>query len=176
MTEFTLLVVDDQPEVVRELVEFFQRHFRRGKVLQTVSPLTALKILRTEDLDLVFTDWDMPEMTGIELMQAMQADSKLADIPVILCSGKNIDSQDLYHALESGAVDYLRKPFDDQELIARVMTALRERRRLKKIRQQANDLVREKERNEQLLHETIGFQRKDIETLALELNRNQQLA
>ncbi|MEO0732994.1 MAG: response regulator [Bacteroidota bacterium] len=176
MTEFTLLVVDDQPAVVREIVEFFQRHFRGGEVLQTVSPHTALKILRAEQPDLVFTDWDMPEMSGIELMHAMQAEPELADIPVILCSGKNIDSEDLYHALAAGAVDYLRKPFDDQELIARVMTALRERRRLKKIRQQANDLVREKERNEQLLHETIGFQRKDIETLALELNRNQQLA
>ncbi|MEM9931690.1 MAG: response regulator, partial [Bacteroidota bacterium] len=183
MTEFTLLIVDDQPEVVRELVDFFRRHFQGGRVLQTVSPKTALKILSTEHPDLVFTDWDMPELNGIELMQAMQADPQLADIPVILCSGKNIDSGDLYQALSAGAVDYLRKPFDDQELIARVMTALRERKRLKHIRQQAEELADqkaalalEKERNERLLQQTIGFQRKDIETLALELNKNQALA
>ncbi len=136
----------------------------------------ALKILKAEKPDLVFTDWDMPELNGIELMQAIQQDSDLADIPVILCSGKNIESEDLYNALAAGAVDYLRKPFDDQELIARVMTALRERKRIAQIRQQSAELTLEKERNERLLHQTIGFQRKDIETLCLELNRNQQLA
>ena len=183
MTEFTLLIVDDQPGVVRELVAFFHRHFPESKVLQTVSAPRALDILRSEQLDLVFTDWDMPEMTGIELMQAIQQDPALKDVPVILCSGKKIDSEDLHHALSAGAVDYLRKPFDDQELIARVMTALRERGCLEEIRRQAAELARqkealarEKERNESLLRETIGFQRTDIETLCLELNRNQALA
>lgn len=176
MTEFTLLIVDDQPDVVRELVDFFRRHFDGSKVLQTVSPRSALQIMRSEKPDLVFTDWDMPELSGIDLMLAIQADPDLTDVPVILCSGKNIDSDDLYHALAAGAVDYLRKPFDDQELIARVMTALRERQRLEVIRLQAAELAREKKRNEHLLRETIGFQRKDIETLCLELRRNQQLA
>ncbi len=182
MTDFTLLVIDDQPEVIRELVDFFRQHFSESRVLQTVYPLAAIEILRQEKPDLVFTDWDMPGMNGIELLQAIKEDEELADIPVILCSGKNIDSQDLYYALSEGAVDYLRKPFDDQELIARVMTALRERQRLQFIRAQASELSEqkrllalEKERNEELLKKTIGFQRNDIQTLSLELARNRTL-
>ena len=65
-------------------------------------------------------DWQMPVMDGIEATKQLKLNDTTKDIPVIISTGIMIDSSDLSAALIVGAVDYLRKPFDEIELIARV--------------------------------------------------------
>ena len=174
---FTILIVDDQPEIVGELVRFCHTHFAGAEVLQTVRSPQALRILREEKPEILIADWEMPEMTGIELLEEVKADSDIADdISVIICSGKNIGSADLHRALTAGATDYIRKPFDHPELIARISSALRDQRRLREIKAAQEALDREKKQNEALLRERIAYQKNDIEALALELKFNRELS
>ena len=176
-TVFKILLVDDQPEMVRTLVNFCELYFPAAEVLQTIDPRAALGIARKEEPDILLADWDMPELTGIELLEAVKADPVLGErIAVIICSGKNIGSADLHRALTAGATDYLRKPFDHPELIARITAALRDQRRLRQVRAAQAALAREKERNEALMQERIAFQKGDIEALALELKFNRELS
>ena len=175
--QFTILIVDDQPEIVRELVAFCQAHFAGAEILQTVRPQQALTILRAERPEVLIADWEMPGMTGIELLEAVKRDPEIADdISVIICSGKNIGSADLHRALTAGATDYLRKPFDHPELIARISSALRDQQRLREVKAARAALDQEKKRNEALLRERIAYQKNDIESLALELRFNRELS
>lgn len=73
--------------------------------------------------DLVLLDWEMPGISGIEVLQRMKSDYRLRDIPVIIVTGKT-SSENLSIALESGATDYIKKPIDKIELLARVRAAL----------------------------------------------------
>lgn len=179
----TILLVDDQPAVLRELVGTLSVEFPEARLLQTTDPLQALDIARGEAPQLVLTDWDMPELTGLELVERLRAQAPDRDVACVICTGKHVDSSDLSRALALGAVDYLRKPFDAIELAARVRAALRERDYTAQIRaqnaeleRQRGELAAEKERTERLLNEQLALQQQDIELLALELQRNREFA
>ena len=174
--EFTILIIDDQPEVVRELVYFFKQHFANARVLQTIFPEQALAIIHNERPDIILTDWEMPHISGIELLEQIQEKVDFERIAVIICSGKNISSEHLHLALSTGAADYIRKPYEPLEMIARIQSALRDQERLRFLRKAQEELRQAKERNEKLMQRTIDFQKLDIEALALELNANRRLS
>lgn len=172
---FTILLVDDQPEVLRELANFCETHFEQAKILQTARSSQALYIARMEQPDIILTDWDMPELTGLELLKHILEEPAIDnDVSVILCSGKNVSSKDLRRALSAGAADYIRKPFDHPELIARINSTLRDQRQLRQIKEAKGLLQQSKERNEALLQERINYQQLDIEALAIELRINRE--
>ena len=86
-------------------------------------PHDLARIIRTERPRLVLLDLMLPDIDGIELMQQVP---ELSDLPVILISGYGRD-ETVAKALESGADDYIVKPFSPTELVARVRAALRRR-------------------------------------------------
>ena len=115
----TILVVDDESKL-RDLIRMYleQEGYR---VVEAGHGREALYVARVEKPDLIVLDLMMPEMGGYEFMRAF---SKEAQTPVIVLTAK-VDDQDKILGLELGADDYVTKPFNVRELIARVRAVLR---------------------------------------------------
>ena len=116
-----ILVVDDDPQTLRFVREALQE--AGYSPLVTAEHRELSRIIATEKPHLVLLDLVLPGTDGIELMQAVP---EMADVPVIFISAYGRD-ETIARALESGAVDYLVKPFSPTELIARIRAALRRR-------------------------------------------------
>ncbi len=101
----------------------------------------ALALVRRHHPDVVLLDVEMPGLTGYEVLSAMQTDTDLAHIPVVFLSGR-VTADDVAKGLRLGAHDYLRKPVEPGELIARLTAALRSKRLHDRLRQD-NDHLRE---------------------------------
>jgi two-component system, sensor histidine kinase and response regulator len=114
-----ILIVDDESAHLEAIVDACEEMGNTYHVLQAFSGKTAYDIAETEIPNLIITDWEMPEMNGIELIEKLKSNEKTRDIPVIMCTGVMTDSKNLETALKAGAVDYIRKPIDKIELLAR---------------------------------------------------------
>ena len=114
-------MVDDDPETLRYVRCVLSD--AGYAPLVTGDPEGLSRIIRSERLSLVLLDLILPGTDGIELMKQVPA---LADLPVIFISGYGRD-ETIARALESGAADYIVKPFSPTELVARVRAALRDR-------------------------------------------------
>ncbi|MCU4176763.1 response regulator [Carboxylicivirga sp. N1Y90] len=123
-SNYKILVVDDKVESLQTIVHFLKQSYQNCTIYQTNISSKALTIAIKELPDLIVTDWDMPDMNGIELMKALKSDTITRDIPVIIATGVMLTSDNLKLALDAGAMDYVRKPIDPVELKARVHSAL----------------------------------------------------
>jgi two-component system, cell cycle response regulator len=119
---FTVLVVDDSP-VARKLVE---RALPAGEytLLVAATGKEALEIFEEHRPGLIITDWLMPDLTGVELCQRIQAKPEGACTYIILLTSIS-DTAQIVKALEAGADDFLTKPFHAQELLARARVGRR---------------------------------------------------
>ncbi|MGD9991712.1 MAG: response regulator [Salinivirgaceae bacterium] len=124
MNQFKVLLVDDDINNLELLNAIFENHCPQIDILQTNNPKNAMNIVVKLKPDLVITDWDMPQLNGLELIAELKKNKETRDIPVIMATGVHKSSDDLQVALASGAVDFIKKPFDAQELIARTNSAL----------------------------------------------------
>jgi DNA-binding response OmpR family regulator len=117
----TILVADDE-EDVRELVTY--RLSRSGyEVIGAGDGLEALELATQSPPDLMVLDVMMPKLDGYELTRRVRAEETLRSIPVILLTARSQES-DVDRGFEVGADDYLRKPFNPDELVARVRAVL----------------------------------------------------
>ena len=87
-------------------------------------PRTTLKMLEKENSDILLIDWQMPEMSGVELMQRIRSHPEHQQKYIIMVSGKDT-IEDKVVGMDAGADDYLTKPFETPELLARIRAALR---------------------------------------------------
>jgi len=120
----SILIVDDSIESLEILAKTLQDSLPECTIYQTNSANSALTIAIEMNPDLIITDWDMPCKSGIDLVQSIKEDALTKEIPVIMLTGINCNADDLKRAFEAGAVDYMRKPFDKTELLARIHSAL----------------------------------------------------
>ncbi|QKY02269.1 response regulator [Janthinobacterium lividum] len=86
----------------------------------------ALALLAADPPDVLLLEWELPDASGIALLRQVRQDGVLCDLPIIMVSARNSE-QDKVLALESGADDYLCKPFGPREMLARVHALLRRR-------------------------------------------------
>ncbi|MCI0536127.1 MAG: hybrid sensor histidine kinase/response regulator [Verrucomicrobiales bacterium] len=117
-----ILVVDDQSDALR-LLQLRLRSAGLACVAFQDAP-SALEFLSRELVDLIITDVMMPGVDGIELCRRVKADSRTSDIPVLFLTA-NTETDDKVRGLGVGGHDYLSKPVDQQELVARTRAALR---------------------------------------------------
>lgn len=117
-----ILVVDDQPINVQLLKRKLERESIR--VTTAYNGLDALAAVQTDKPDLILLDVMMPDMDGIEVCQRLQADEDTRSIPVIFITARSSKEGKL-EGLGVGAVDYITKPIDLDETLARVQTQLR---------------------------------------------------
>src|ERR1035437_6404886 len=132
-----ILMVDDTPANLLLLEKMLME--RGYKARPVLSGKLALLAARTEPPDLILLDIAMPEMNGYEVCEQLKADAALKDIPVIFISALN-ETIDKVKAFGVGGVDYVTKPFQFEEVYARVQTHL-QLRRLEKLRDDLTHMV-----------------------------------
>ena len=117
-----ILVVDDQKDNVFILQDRLQRE--GYIVLIAYDGKTAIDIARKDDPDIILLDVMMPGMSGFEVCSILSSDKKTKVIPVILVTALT-EAEDLKEGFQAGAFDYIKKPFNRIELIARIKAAIR---------------------------------------------------
>jgi class 3 adenylate cyclase len=137
-TDVVVLAVDDQPANLRLLDAVLSP---RGFMVQRAeSGEEALAFLAEHDADVVLLDVVMPGLDGYEVCRRLRADERTAFLPVVMVTASG--SQERLTALECGADDFIQKPFDQAELVARVTSLSRVKRYHDTIRDQARELAR----------------------------------
>jgi two-component system alkaline phosphatase synthesis response regulator PhoP len=117
-----ILVVDDDREIVRLVRTYLEKsHF---EVLTAYDGETALHIIRREHPDLVVLDLMLPGRDGMDVTRVVRSDGGLAALPIIMLTAR-IEDHDKIVGLELGADDYVAKPFNPHEVVARVRAVLR---------------------------------------------------
>lgn len=160
----TILIVDDNPTNLKVIVDHLEDH--GYQVLVALGGSEALKRVEFANPDLILLDVMMPGMSGFEVCQALQQSASHCDIPVIFMTALS-DLKDKVTAFEVGGVDYVSKPFQVEELLARVRThiALRKARAIlhhrtealeaeAAARSSAEQMLRESEQRHRRLFET----------------------
>jgi two-component system, sensor histidine kinase and response regulator len=115
----SILIVDDIPANLKVLGEILKGD--GYKVRPVPNGMLALQVAEKEKPDLILLDIMMPDMDGYEVCRRLKANPKLSDIPIIFISALN-ETNDVVKALKSGGVDYVTKPFQSEEVLARVNT------------------------------------------------------
>jgi adenylate cyclase len=133
----TILVVDDLAQNIRLLEAVLTP--RGHTVVAATSGDEALELVRSEPIDLVLLDIVMPGMDGYEVCRALRADEATRFLPVVMITASG--SEQRLAALEAGADDFVTKPFDKSELLARVASLARIKRYHDTIRRQADELA-----------------------------------
>lgn len=118
----TILVVDDEPDI-REVIRFALEgaDFR---VIEAGHADAARGLLSSDSPDLVLLDWMLPGRSGLELAQQLKQNPKTRALPIIMVSARGAE-EDRIRGLDTGADDYIAKPFSPREMIARVNAVLR---------------------------------------------------
>lgn len=120
----TILVVEDEP-AIQELISV-NLSFAGHKVLRALDAEQAKILINAELPDLILLDWMLPGASGLSMARSLRADERTKDIPIIMLTAKSAE-EDKVEGLESGADDYITKPFSPKELMARIKAVLRRR-------------------------------------------------
>ncbi|MDJ0659875.1 MAG: response regulator [Crocosphaera sp.] len=139
-----ILVVDDTPDNLRLLSVMLSE--QGYKVRKALNGKTALNTIYQVPPDLILLDINMPSMNGYEVCQKLKEDEKTKEIPVIFISALD-DVLDKVKAFDVGGVDYINKPFQAEEVIARIENQLTIQRQKKQLQQE----IKEREKTEQTL-------------------------
>ena len=122
MTDRSVLVIEDE-DAIRDMIVFNLR--RAGfDTREAADSGAARRAIADRVPDLVLLDWMLPDVSGLELARALKRDAQTRDIPIIMLTART-DEDDKVRGLDSGADDYITKPFSSRELIARINAVLR---------------------------------------------------
>ena len=144
----TILIVDDVSENVDILVELLQNH----DLVTALDGKSALEIINKEDIDLILLDVMMPEMDGFEVCRRLKSSFKNSHIPIIFLTAKG-HHEDMQQGFKLGAVDYITKPFNPNELLARVSTHLKLRAYEKNLEKRVHEEFNKNRLKEQMIHQ-----------------------
>jgi len=116
-----IAIVEDDPDELNRLTAILSRH---GRCVPFSDGETFLKAIYRDTYDLACIDWNLPELTGVELVKRIRGGGQAPNMPVILITARSSD-EDVVAGLVSGADDYVTKPVREPVLLARVETLLR---------------------------------------------------
>lgn len=125
--QFRILIVDDEPEIARYIISELGERY---KFDHAVNGKEALKMLLTDEYDLVISDMMMPEMDGLTLLKHIKDNTNISQIPVIMLTSK-AEVEHKLEGLRTGADAYMAKPFDMEELHIQIDNLIDNVRRLK---------------------------------------------
>lgn len=118
MPDLKILIVDDSPTMRRILVNTV---IKAGypSIKEAEDGKDALAKMMAGKFDLLMTDWNMPNMSGLELVEAVRADANFKGIPILMVTTRNL-KEDIVNAIKSGVNGYIVKPFDAKTLNAKI--------------------------------------------------------
>lgn len=116
-----ILLVDDNPQNLQVLGKLLQE--QKFKIEFAVNGESALEWIKNKKFDLILLDLHMPGMNGFEICKRIRSNKSMYEVPVIFLSAES-ERESILKGFEVGAQDYVTKPFDNRELLARVKTQL----------------------------------------------------
>jgi len=126
MQKAKILIVDDDPDILDILkITLDEENY---DVIQASNGEDAVKLIQEKSPNLVILDYNMPRMNGKEVCQKVKQDFLLQHLPIVMLTGKG-EIVDKVHGIDAGADDYIVKPFEPQELLARIRMILRRTQR-----------------------------------------------
>ena len=117
-----ILIVDDFSSL-RRIVRNALKHGGYTNFNEAANGKEAIEMLRVEPYDLILSDWNMPDMTGIELLHAVRSDKNLKDIPFLMITAEGAREKVL-QAIEAGVTNYIIKPFTPNMLLEKIERVL----------------------------------------------------
>ncbi len=167
--EINLLLVDDTPSSLKTLMSLLMES--GYQVRPAVNGELALKAASLRPPDLIMLDIRMPEMDGFEVCRRLKENERTREIPVIFISALG-EVEDKVRAFEYGGVDYITKPFQLKEVMARVETHL-SLRCLQKSLKESNDRLRHEIENRKRIEEQLQEQITNKNRVVKDLEKNQ---
>jgi CheY-like chemotaxis protein len=123
MSKVSVLVVDDA-SFIRDLVKKCLRNYFPGiRIEEAVNGRKAQSLLAREAFDLVLCDWEMPEMSGLELLTWCREQDNLKTMPFVMVTSRG-DKENVVQAIQAGVSGYVSKPFTNEQLLTKVKQAL----------------------------------------------------
>jgi len=116
MSELNFLIVDDSA-TMRKIIKLNLTKIGYSNIIEAPNGAEGLKKLSEEKIDLIFSDWNMPEMNGLQFLQAVRSQATYQDIPIIMLTTVNTQDE-VIAALKAGANSYIVKPFTADKLTA----------------------------------------------------------
>jgi two-component system, chemotaxis family, chemotaxis protein CheY len=108
-TSMNILIVDDFA-TMRRIIKGVLKQLGFSNLIEAEDGEAALKELRKEKVGLIVSDWNMPNMTGLELLKAVRADSSLKSIPFLMVTAEG-QKENVIQAVQAGVSNYIVKPF-----------------------------------------------------------------
>lgn len=123
MSKVSVLVVDDAT-FIRDLVKKGLRdHFPGVQIAEAINGRKAQQLLTRQPIDLILCDWEMPELSGLELLSWCREQDSLKSVPFIMVTSRG-DKENVVQAIQAGVSDFIGKPFSNEQLITKVKKAL----------------------------------------------------
>ncbi len=122
MSDLKFLAVDDSPTMRRIIVNTLKR-IGYTDVVEASNGKEALAKLYSEKIDFIITDWNMPEMDGLEFVNAIKADDNYKDLPILMITTRGV-KEDIIDAMKAGVSSYIVKPFSPQTLKEKIESIL----------------------------------------------------
>ncbi len=113
-----ILVVDDAP-MIRRILKNLLKEMGFTNIEEAEDGMVALQKLRQQKFDFVITDWNMPNLTGIELVQEIRKDPNLKHLPVMMVTAE-AKKENIILALKSGVNNYIVKPFTPENVKSKI--------------------------------------------------------
>lgn len=136
MSKVSVLIVDDAA-FIRDLVKKGLRvHFPGIRVEEAANGRKAQQFLSRNSVDLILCDWEMPEMSGLDLLNWCRSEEGLKKTPFIMVTSRG-DKSNVVQAVQAGVTDYIGKPFTSEQLLSKVKKALHNIGRLDDLNSQA---------------------------------------
>ncbi len=152
----TILIVDDSQLDIELLSAIITKNEPFTTIVVANSGDEACQQAVRHQPDLIIMDWEMPGVTGIEALRTLKKNELTRELPVILMSGISFTAK-ITEAFQAGAADFIQKPVNPEELLARAEAVLKNYGNYKTLKDQANQLTLANDRNERILRSILPW-------------------
>src|SRR4030042_2220417 len=166
-----ILLVDDNPQNLQVLGKLLQEE--KYEIEFALNGETALEWLKNKKFDLVLLDLNMPGLNGFEVCKRIRSDKTMYGVPIIFLSAES-ERESILKGFEVGAQDYVTKPFDSRELLARVKTQMDLKSKTEKL-EKVNEWLGKKIDNwlKVSVDRPMGVETIDLNAKLIEFDKNQ---
>jgi DNA-binding response OmpR family regulator/DNA-binding CsgD family transcriptional regulator len=178
MNEYLILIVDDDPKQLKILTENLIEFNPGFKLLIATNGKSGFDIAMKNKPDLILMDWEMPLMNGVEAIKLLKAAEETRSIPVIMVTGTHRETEKLKEALDAGAIDFVSKPYNAVELIARINAQIKHVEIFRKLLEQQEIIARQEKdltlKEKKILEQDLDHHQKQLTMQTVNMVQNSE--